>query len=62
MADAPAVKPWGQKDKELLQKLIDEGKVDITKTANCDYINSVWHKYFQMQSNHNFRRNFRSYA
>jgi hypothetical protein len=62
MADVPIVKPWGQEDKELLQKLIDKNKVDITKTANCDYINSVRHKYFQMQSNHNFRSNFQSYT
>jgi hypothetical protein len=62
MANAPTVKPWGKEDKDHLQKLIDQGKVDITKTANIDYIDIVWHKYFWVRDNHNFCRNFRSYA
>jgi hypothetical protein len=46
MADAPAVKPWYKDDKNKLQKLIDDGKVDITKTEDTDYIDSIRHKYF----------------
>jgi hypothetical protein len=44
MADAPPVKPWGQNDKELLQKLIDRGKLDITRTGDTDYIDRIHHK------------------
>ena len=47
MDDAPAVKPWGSEDKELLQKLIDQGKVDITRTNNLAYIDQVKHKHFR---------------
>jgi hypothetical protein len=32
MHDAPAIKAWGKVDREQLQKLIDQGKVDITQT------------------------------
>ena len=45
-ADAPTVKPWCQDDKDKLQKLINDGKADITKTMDTDYIESVRHKYF----------------
>ena len=38
MSDAPPVKPWGQTDKELLQKLIDRRKGDISRTGDTDYI------------------------
>jgi hypothetical protein len=38
MAYAPPVKPWGKADKKYLQKLIDMGKVNITKTADGAYI------------------------
>jgi hypothetical protein len=62
MANAPTIKPWGQEDKDQLQQLINQGKVDITKTTNTDYIDSVWHKYFWARNNRNFCRNFRSYA
>ena len=62
MADAPPVKPRGQVDKDLLQKLINRGKVDITRTCDTDYIDRIWHKYFRPRNSHNFRRNFRSYA
>ena len=62
MADAPAIKPWCKDDKDNLQKLIDNGKVDITKTKDTDYIESVCHKYFQERKVDNFRRNFRGYA
>ena len=62
MADAPAVKPWCKDDKDKLQKLIDNGKVDISKTDNIEYIDSIRHKYFRERGNLNFRRNFRGYA
>ena len=62
MADAPPVKPWGQVDKELLQKLINRGKVDITRSGDTDYIDRIRHKYFRPRDTLNFRRNFRSYA
>ena len=38
--DPPAVKPWGIDDKQYLQRLINKGKVDITRTDH-DYINRV---------------------
>ncbi len=41
MVDAPTVKPWGPLDKETLQKLIDKGKVDITRTDDLAYIDQV---------------------
>jgi hypothetical protein len=62
MADAPPVKPWGQIDKDLLQKFINRGKLDITRTGDTDYINKIRYKYFRPCDSHNFRRNFRSYA
>jgi hypothetical protein len=61
MADAPAVKPWGKADKDQLQSLIDQGKVDIER-SNTAYIDQVRHKYFRSRAEHNFRRNFRQYA
>ena len=60
--DPPAVKPWGQEGRDTLQKLIDQGKVDISKTDDFKYIDSVRHKYFRERDRDNFRRNFRSYA
>ena len=62
MADAPTVKPWCKDDKDKLQKLINDGKVDIMKTKDTDYIESVCHKYFQERKVDNFHRNFRGYA
>jgi hypothetical protein len=62
MADAPPIKLWGQKQKDDLQKLIDTGKVDITKTDDIDYINQVRHKYFRERKVDNFRCNFRTFA
>jgi hypothetical protein len=62
MADAPAVEPWCKEDKNKLQKLIDDGKVNITKTEDMDYIDSVRHKYFRERKGDNFRRNFRGFA
>ncbi len=60
--DPPAVKPWGQKQKDVLQDLINEGKVDITRTDDTNYINHVRHQHFRERDRDNFRRNFRSYA
>jgi hypothetical protein len=62
MADAPPVKPWGQNDKELLQKLIDRRKIDLSRTSDTDYIDKICQKYFRPRDNRNFRHNFRSYA
>ena len=62
MDDAPAVKPWGLEDKELLQKLIDQGKVDITRTDDLAYIDRVKHKHFRICETYNFCCNFRNYA
>ena len=61
MADAPPVKPWGKADKDQLQSLIDQGKVDIER-SNTAYIDQVRHRYFRSRTEHNFRRNFRQYA
>ncbi len=38
MADALAVKPWGIDNKKKLQQLIDNGKVDISRTEDINYI------------------------
>ena len=62
MADAPPIKLWGKNDKELLQKLIDRGKIDITHVGDMDYIDRIRHKYFRPRNNLNFRRNFQNYA
>ena len=62
MANAPAVNPWCKDDKDKLQKLINDSKVDITKTEDTDYIDSVLHKFFREQKVDNFRRNFWGYA
>ena len=62
MADAPTVKPWSIDDKKKLQQLIDSGKVDISRTEDIGYIDSVRFKYYRERDNVNFRRNFRNYA
>ena len=62
MDDAPAIKPWGSEDKELLQKLIDQGKVDITRTNDLAYIDRVKTKHFRTRETYNFRHNFQNYA
>ena len=54
MADAPPVKPRGQNDKELLQKLIDRRKINISCTSDTDYINRIRHKYFRPCNTLNF--------
>ncbi len=64
MADAaaPSVKQWGKEDKDKLQKLIDDGKIDITRTNDTQYIDRVRHNHFRERDSVNFRRNFCSYA
>ncbi len=62
MANARPVKPWGIADKQHLQKLINKGKVDITKTADGDYIDQVRFDHFRLRKTKNFHRNFCSYA
>ncbi len=58
----PPVKPWGQNDKELLRKLIDRRKIDISRTGDTDYIDRIRQKYFRPRDTLNFRRNFQSYT
>jgi hypothetical protein len=60
MVNVPAVKQWCQDDKNKLQKLIGNGKVDISKTDNIDYIDRFKHNFFRKRDNANFRRNFRN--
>ena len=60
--DAPRVKPWSKANKDFLQELIDTGKVDIGRSADTNYIDRIRAKYFRDRDEHNFRRNFRSYA
>ena len=60
--DPPAVKPWGQQQKDALQDLINEGKVDLKRTDDLTYIDRVRHQHFRERDRDNFRRNFRSYA
>ena len=64
MADvaAPSVKPWCKDDKGKLQKLIDDGRIDITRTKDIQYIDRVQHSHFRERDLVNFHRNFRSYA
>ncbi len=59
--DPPAVKPWGIDDKQYLQRLINKGTVDITRTDH-DYIDRVHQKYFRHRKKVNLRRNFKTYA
>ena len=61
-ADAPAIKPWCKEDKDRLQRLIDEERVDITRTDDTQYIERVRHTHFRERDPINFRRNFRSFA
>ena len=58
MADAPPVEPWGQNYKDLLQKLINRRKIDISRTGDTDYIDRIRHKYFRPRDILNFRCNF----
>ena len=58
----PPVKPWSKTNKDFLQELIDTGKVDIGRSADTNYIDRVRAKYFRDRDEHNFRRNFRTYA
>ena len=58
----PPVKPWSSANKKYLQSLIDTGKVDISRSADTTYIDSVRVKYFRECDEHNFRRNFCNYT
>ena len=60
--EPPPVKPWSQANKDYLQELVDTGKVDLERTSETKYINSVRAKYFRDRDEHNFHRNFRNYA
>ena len=60
--EPPPVKPWSQANKDYLQELVDTGKVDLERTSETKYIDSVRAKYFRDRDEHNFRRNFRNYA
>jgi hypothetical protein len=62
MANAPPGKPWGIADKNYLQKQIEKGTVDITKSANVAYIDQVRFDHFHHRNSHNSHHNFRSYA
>ena len=64
MAEAatPTVKPWCKDDKGKLQKLINDSRINITRTEDIQYIDRVWHSHFCERDPVNFRRNFRSYA
>jgi hypothetical protein len=62
MVDAPAVKPWGIDDKKKLQQLIDNDKVDISRSEDIDYVDSIRFKYYRKRDNVNVRRNFWNYA
>ena len=60
--EPPPVKPWSQANKDYLQELVDTGKVDLERTSETKYIDSVRAKNFRDRDEHNFRRNFRNYA
>jgi hypothetical protein len=58
----PPIKPWGRADKDHLQELIDEGKVDIRRTADVRYIDLIRVQFFRGRDEHNFCHNFQNYA
>ena len=39
--EPPPVKPWSQANKDYLQELINTGKVDIERTSETKYIDSI---------------------
>jgi hypothetical protein len=45
--EPPPVKPWSQANKDYLQELVDTGKVDLERTSETKYIDSVRAKYFR---------------
>ncbi len=57
MADGLAIKPWCKDDKNRLQKLINDGKVDILKMDEIKYIDPICHKYFREKERVNFFQN-----
>ena len=56
------MKLWSKANKNFLQELIHLGKVEIRRSAETNYIDHVRAKYFRDCDEHNFRRNFWSYA
>ena len=62
MANAPPLKPWEKADKQHLQKLINKGKIVITKTTDGDYIDQVRIDHFCHRKTKNFHCNFHNYA
>jgi hypothetical protein len=62
MANAPPIQPWGIADKQHLQKLINKDKVNITKTADGDYIDQVRFDHFCHHETKNFCSNFCNYS
>ena len=64
MADtaAPSAKPWCKDDKDKLQKLINDGRINITRTEDIQYIDRVRHSHFHERDPVNFCRNFRTFA
>ena len=56
--EPPPVKPWSQANKDYLQELVDTGKVDLERTSETKYIDSVRAKYFRDRDEANFCRNF----
>ena len=61
-AAAPSVKPWCKDDKDRLQRLINDGRIDITRTKDIQYIDRVRHSHFRERNPVNFHRNFRTFA
>jgi hypothetical protein len=64
MADAaaPSVKPWCKDDNDRLQRLINDGRINITRTEDIQYIDRVRHSHFCERDPVNFRRNFRTFT
>ncbi len=56
--DTPPKKFWGKADKNYLQKLINNGKVDSRRTNENQYIDRIRVKFFHERDEKNFRRNF----
>ncbi len=60
--DTPPIKPWGKAGKKYLQELIANGKVDIRRTADNQYIDRICMKFFSERNEKNFRCDFQNYA
>ena len=64
MAEAatPTVKPWCKDDKERLLRHINNGRINITRTNNTQYVDRVQHCHFRERDPVNFHPNFRTFA